>query len=84
MVIPLTVPLAREAIYRDAAHAINDKLNRYRTRYPDQGDERYLSIVLLDFAVRALQAEQSADVEPYEKMIQTLNEELTQLQAKRG
>lgn len=79
-VIPLTVPADREAIYREAAHAIQDKLNRYRTKYPEQGEERYLSIVLLDFAVRAISAEQSIDVEPYEAVISQLNRELEALQ----
>lgn len=80
-VIPLTVPMEKEQVYREAAHAIQDKLNRYRTKYPDQGEERYLTIVLLDFAVRALSAEQAADVEPYERIITSLNAELAQLQA---
>ena len=80
-VIPLTVPADREAVYREAAHAIQDKLNRYRTKYPEQGEERYLTIVLLDFAVRALTAEQAADIEPYEQVISKLNEEMARLQA---
>ncbi|MBQ7635237.1 MAG: cell division protein ZapA [Bacteroidaceae bacterium] len=80
-VVPLTVPMEKEHIYREAALAIQDKLNRYRTKYPEQGEERYLTIVLLDFAVRALTAEQAADIEPYEQVISKLNEEMARLQA---
>ncbi len=79
-VIPLTVSMEKEHVYREAAHAIQDKFNRYRTKYPEQGEERYLSIVLLDFAVRALLAEQEADSEPFNRAIVALNNELAQLQ----
>ena len=79
--IPLTVPREAEEVYRTAARAIEEKLSRYRTRFPDQGEERYLSIVLIDFAVRALQAENAADTKPYNDLISELSAELERLQA---
>lgn len=79
--IPLTIPRENEELYRNAARSIEEKLGRYRTKYPDQGEERYLSIVLIDFAVRALQAEKASDTEPYHNLISELSAELEQLQA---
>ncbi|MBP3229072.1 MAG: cell division protein ZapA [Bacteroidaceae bacterium] len=80
-IIPLTVSRDKEEVYRLAARAIEEKLGRYRTRYPDQEEERYLAIVLVDFAVRALQAEAAGDTEPYEQLIATLGQELDTLLA---
>ncbi len=78
-VIPLTIPMDKEQVYRDAAKAIQDKLNRYRTKYPDMKEEQCMNIVLLDFATRALSAEQATDTEPYENLMSSLTKELEQV-----
>ena len=52
---PITVLRDQEEVFRKAARLINEKLGRYEQAYPNQGSEKYTSVALLDFAVRALQ-----------------------------
>jgi superfamily I DNA/RNA helicase len=54
----------------------NDKLQKYQATYPNQGSEKYMSIALLDFAVKVLQIEHSNETEPYSKSIKLLTAEI--------
>jgi hypothetical protein len=54
-------------------------LNKYKTAYPNQADAKYMSIALLDFAVKALQLEQNVDTEPYNKSIDLLTKEIEEV-----
>ena len=65
-----------EEIFRKAALLINARLNKYKTAYPNQVDAKYMSIALLDFAVKSLQLEQNIDTEPYSKSIDLLTKEI--------
>jgi hypothetical protein len=49
-----------EAIYRQAAKMINMKIQQYTNSFPDQKKEDYLTMTLLDIAVK-LTAEQEID-----------------------
>ena len=51
---PITVKRDQEEVFRRAAELINNKLQRYQTAYPNQGNEKLTAIALLDFAVMAL------------------------------
>jgi cell division protein ZapA len=72
----ISVPREQEGFFRKAATNINDKLQKYQATYPNQGSEKYMSIALLDFAVKVLQIEHSNETEPYSKSIKLLTAEI--------
>lgn len=72
----ISVPRNQEGFFRKAAKNINEKLQKYQTTYPNQGSEKYMSIALLDFAVKVLQIEDSNDTQPYNKAIVLLTTEI--------
>ena len=72
----VTVKRDQEEVFRKAALLINERLNKYKTAYPNQVDAKYMSIALLDFAVKSLQLEQNIDTEPYSKSIDLLTKEI--------
>lgn len=73
---PITVSRDKEEIFRKAEKLVNEKLNRYRITYPNQGDDIYMSVVLLDLAVSLLQSEERQDTEPYNKVLSQLTKEI--------
>ena len=75
---PISVKREQEEIFRKAAKDINEKLQRYQTTYPNQGYEKYMSIALLDFAVKVLQLENNNETEPYNKTLEKLTLEIEQ------
>ena len=75
----ITVRRDQEESYRKADLLTNKRLNKYKTTYPNQGDAKYMSIALLDFAVKSLQLEQNVDTEPYNKSIESLTKEIEEL-----
>ena len=79
---PITIRRELEEVFRKAAKKINDKLSRYRESYPNLSYERCMSITLLDFAVYALQAENSAATQPYDDVVKQLTAEIEQALAK--
>lgn len=75
-VYPISVKREQEEIFRKAAKDINEKLQRYQSTYPNQGYEKYMSIALLDFAVKVLQIENNNETEPYNRSLQQLTAEI--------
>lgn len=73
---PFTVHRDKEEIFRKAAVQINDKLSKYQTAYPNQGYEKYMSVALLDFAVKVLQLEDEHDTLPYNQSLEQLTSEI--------
>lgn len=75
---PINILRTQEEVFRAAAADINDKLQRYESKYPYQGSEKYMSMTLLDFAVRVIQLEKDKSTEPFVKTFITLAEEIEQ------
>lgn len=73
---PITVHRETEEMYREATKRINDKLNLYKQRFPNLGDENYLSMVTLDIAVQLIQNEKRNDTEPYNDVLALLTTEI--------
>lgn len=73
---PINIRRDQEELFRKAAKEINEKLARYQLTYPNRGNETYMSIALLDFAVYALKAEKNNDTAPYDKTIRQLTAEV--------
>lgn len=76
---PITVTRDKEEVFRKAARLINEKLNRYQSTYPNQGYEKYMSVVLLDIAVNLLQSEERLDTAPYDAAIKQLTGEIEEV-----
>lgn len=76
---PISVRREQEEVFRRAAKDINEKLQKYQTTYPNQGYEKYMSIALLDFAVRALQIEKDNSTSLYSDIITALTKEIEQV-----
>lgn len=83
-VYPITVRREQEEIYRKAAKAINDRLSRYQVKYPGQPYEKYMSIVMLDFAVKVLQSEENISAEPYRAVIEQLTRDIEEVLGTQG
>ena len=77
-IYPISVKREQEEVFRKAAKDINEKLQRYQTTYPNQGYEKYMSIALLDFAVKVQQLENSNETLPYNKALEQLTLEIEQ------
>lgn len=76
---PISVRRDQEEVFRRAAKDINEKLQKYQTTYPNQGYEKYMSIALLDFAVRTLQIEKDNSTSLYSDIIMALTKEIEQV-----
>lgn len=73
---PFTVRREMEEVFRKAARLINETWGRYEKAYPHQGDEKYMSMTLLELAVSLLQTQKENDKEPYKQALETLTKEL--------
>ena len=77
----ITIKREQEEIFRKAAQIINDRLNKYKTAYPEQGEIKYMSIALLDFAVNMLQMENNIDTLPFKQSLEKFVAELDEVLA---
>ena len=73
---PLTIPRKDERLYREAARRINDKLNRYRTRYPQLSEEKYYVMAAVHIAMVNVMLEDFNDTAPYKERILKMDKEL--------
>lgn len=73
---PVTIKREEEAIYREAAKTITDKLNLYRTRFPNQGNEKYMFMTLLDITMNLLKNKNANDTAPYDEALIQLTKEV--------
>ena len=73
---PITVKRDQEEVFRRAAELINNKLQRYQTAYPNQGNEKLTAIALLDFAVMAVKTEKDHETQPYADTIAQITKEI--------
>lgn len=75
---PINILRSQEESFRAAAKAINHKLQSYETKYPYQGNEKYMSMTLLDFAVRVVQLEHDHSTEPLMEALEKISAEVEQ------
>ena len=73
---PLAIDRAMEEVYREAAKQINAKLAQYQTAYPNQDAETYMAVSLLDFATRAIKAENEKDTSGMADAMSKLTKEI--------
>lgn len=63
-ILPMTVRREDEILYREAEKLINQRFSYYATKYPQQGNEMYLTMMALDVALQLKTAERDADPQP--------------------
>ncbi|MBO4268549.1 MAG: cell division protein ZapA [Bacteroidaceae bacterium] len=73
---PLKIKRKDEFMYREAARRINDKLNRYRERYPQLSSEKYYVMAAIHISVVNVMWESFNDTTPYRDKIRQLDEQL--------
>ena len=73
---PLKIHRKEEGLYREAARRINDKLNRYRERYPQLSEEKYYVMAAVHISLVNIMWENFNDTAPYKEKIQQLDKEL--------
>ena len=73
---PLKIKRKDEFMYREAARRINDKLNRYRERYPQLSNEKYYVMAAIHISVVNIMWESFNDTTPYRDKIHQLDEQL--------
>ncbi|MBO7417016.1 MAG: cell division protein ZapA [Bacteroidaceae bacterium] len=73
---PLKIKRKDEYMYREAARRINDKLNRYRERYPELSNEKYYVMAAIHISVVNVMWESFNDTTPYRDKIRQLDEQL--------
>lgn len=73
---PMTIEREDEGLVRKAAKQVNDKLNKYRTYFPNLEPEKFLAMVALELSTDHLRLENKNDTSPYTERIKELTEEL--------
>ena len=62
---PLVINREEEIFYRDAAKMIDNKLNNYRSLFPNLGTMKHWSMVALQLAYDNANIKDSVDTSPY-------------------
>ena len=75
-IYPMKIDRDEEEVVRKAASQINDKLNKYRTRFPNLPLEKYLVMIAMDFANASLKSDNRNDTSPYTEKLKDLTKEL--------
>lgn len=80
MTFPIKIQSEREEeMYRKAAKRINDKLNKYRVHFQEEGIEKLLAMVAFEFSYNALNLEDKNDTRPFKDKLKELTDELEKL-----
>ena len=73
---PLTIPREDEKLYRDAAKQIDNKLNKYRSTFPDFSPSKYWAMVALELAFENTSLKDKNDTQPYTEKIKELTKDI--------
>ncbi|MGL5273610.1 MAG: cell division protein ZapA [Phocaeicola sp.] len=73
---PLTIKRSEEEKYRNAAKQINDKLNKYRSNFPNFLEEKHWAMAALELAFENQSLKGKNDILPYQERIEKLTKEV--------
>ena len=73
---PLKIVAADEERIRIAARRINEKIEQYRQRYVGRDVQDALSMATLQFVIRLIESENSENIEPLVKELDTLSAQI--------
>lgn len=71
---PLVINREEEIFYRDAAKMIDNKLNKYRSLFPNFGTMKHWTMVALELAYENAKIKDSVDTSPYTEKIKQLED----------
>ena len=78
--MPLQVDTPEEEkIYRDAAMAIQRRIQILRDAYPDQPNTKYYAMAMLTISADAVKMANKADTQPYIDMMHDIEKEIETL-----
>ncbi len=75
---PLRIPANDEEKIRAAAKIINEKVELYKKKYSDRDSQDALSMALLQFVIRLIEAEQNQDLTQVIDELNSVNDLLDQ------
>lgn len=73
---PLHIKRDEEYQYREAAKQIDNKLNKYRSLWPNLQNEQYWAMAALDLAFENLSLKGRNDTKPYLEKLKQLQEDI--------
>ena len=73
---PLTIRREDEQLYRDAAKQIDNKLNKYRSKFPDFEASSYWAMTALEIAFENMLLKDRNDTAPYQESMKDLLKEI--------
>ena len=79
---PITIPREDEQLYRDAAKLIDNKLNRYRTAYPELDANKHWAMAALDIAFENMTLKDRVDTRPFIEKLKEWENDLDELLGK--
>ena len=78
--LPVTVESPdEEKIYRDAAAAIQSRIQKLRDTYPKQPNSMYYAMAMLMTSVSATRLANTVDTQPYIDMMNDIEKEIEEL-----
>ena len=81
--LPLQVSTPEEEkMYRDAAASIQRRIQKLRDAYPNQANDMYYAMAMLNTSVEAIKASNKTDTQPYKEMMHDLEKEIESLDVK--
>jgi cell division protein ZapA len=75
---PMTIDRKEEEFYRAAAKQIDNKLNKYRTVFPDASPAQHWAMAALDISYENIRMKDRNDTGPFTQKLGELTKELEQ------
>ncbi len=76
---PMLINESQKELYLNAVNLINNKLELYRARFKNHSTNELYCMVLLNFAINVLNAQNQENVQPVLGRLQELNKDLDNL-----
>jgi cell division protein ZapA len=73
---PLTIERSQEQLYRDAAKQIENKLNKYRDKFPMMAPTQHWAMAALEMSFENLSMKDRNDTAPFAEKLGELTREL--------
>ena len=73
---PLTIPREDEALYREAARQVDNKLNKYRRLFPEMGLSVHWAMASLELAFENARLKDKNNTAPYMEILKRLEESI--------
>lgn len=79
LIFPITIKRTEEEVYRKAERLINERYNFYATHYPNQGNESYMAMAMLDIALTLKRNEDKNDTAPIMTFVENMLQEVEEV-----